>query len=69
VTWRKQVEDGDIEARAPMADHRVDTKGDPRRAGRSRRAGRRSGPAGKADGNEVAVQELVLTHEGYERKQ
>ena len=28
-----------------------------------------SGPAGKADGNEVAVQELVLTHEGYTRTQ
>ena len=28
-----------------------------------------TGPVGKADGNEVAVQELVLTHEGYERTQ
>src|SRR5919199_1784921 len=28
-----------------------------------------TGPAGKADANEVAVEELVLTHEGYERVQ
>ena len=28
-----------------------------------------TGPAGKADANEVAVQELTLTHEGYKRVQ
>jgi len=71
-TWRKQVEDGDIEgARSNGSITMYDTKGDAvaRWEIKSCWPSKLSGPAGKADGNEVAVQELVLTHEGYERKQ
>ena len=70
--WRKLVEEGKVaEARANGSIVMYDT------AGKSIARwdltncwpSKLSGPAGKADGNEVAVQELVLTHEGYTRTQ
>jgi len=70
--WRKLVEEGKIaDARANGSITMYDTTG----AAVARWnlihcwPSKLSGPAGKADGNEVAVQELVLTHEGYERVQ
>jgi phage tail-like protein len=70
--WRKLVEQGDVAtARANGSITMYDTKGSPvaRWDIVNCWPSKLSGPAGKADGNEVAVQELVLTHEGYERVQ
>jgi phage tail-like protein len=70
--WRKLVEEGKVtDARANGSIVMYDTAGtaiarwDLKMCWPSKL----TGPAGKADGNEVAVQELVLTHEGYERVQ
>jgi len=70
--WRKFVEDGEIEkARANGTIKMHDTAGKPVAQWDLTNCwpSKLSGPAGKADGNEVAVQELVLTHEGYKRVQ
>jgi phage tail-like protein len=70
--WRKFVEDGEIEkARANGSIKMHDTAGKPIAQWDLVNCwpSKLSGPAGKADGNEVAVQELVLTHEGYKRVQ
>jgi phage tail-like protein len=70
--WRKLVEEGDvIKARANGSITMYDTKGVPVARWNIVNCwpSKITGPAGKADGNEVAVQELVLTHEGYERVQ
>ena len=70
--WRKLVEEGKVnDARANGSIIMYDT------AGKSIARwnlvncwpSKLSGPAGKADGNEVAVQEMTLAHEGYERVQ
>ena len=70
--WRKMVEEGDVaKARANGSITMMDTTGKavakwtlincwPSKI---------TGPMGKADGNEVAVQEMVLALEGYERTQ
>jgi phage tail-like protein len=70
--WRKLVEEGKIDdARANGSIVMYDTAG----AAVARWdlvncwPSKLSGPAGKADGNEIAVQEMVLAHEGYERVQ
>ena len=70
--WRKLVEEGKVkDARANGSITMYDTSG--QAVARWNLVNcwpsKLSGPAGKADGNEVAVQELVLTHEGYERVQ
>jgi len=70
--WRKLVEEGKVqEARSNGSIVMYDTEG--KAVARWNLINcwpaKLSGPAGKADGNEVAVQELVLTHEGYERVQ
>ena len=70
--WRKLVEDGDVvKARANGSIVMYDTTGKSiaRWDVKNCWPSKLTGPAGKADGNEVAVQELVLTHEGYERVQ
>lgn len=70
--WRKLVEDGKItDARANGSIVMYDTAGTSIARWNLTNCwpSKLSGPAGKADGNEVAVQELVLTHEGYERVQ
>jgi phage tail-like protein len=70
--WRKLVEDGKVtDARANGSIVMYDTAGTPVARWNLTNCwpSKLSGPAGKADGNEVAVQELVLTHEGYERIQ
>jgi phage tail-like protein len=70
--WRKLVEEGKVEtARANGSIVMYDTAGKPiaRWDLKNCWPSKLSGPVGKADGNEVAVQELVLTHEGYERVQ
>jgi phage tail-like protein len=70
--WRKFVEDGEIDkARANGTIKMHDTAGKPVAQWDLTNCwpSKLSGPAGKADGNEVAVQELVLTHEGYKRVQ
>ena len=70
--WRKLVEEGKVsEARANGSIVMYDTEGKPVARWNIVNCwpSKLSGPAGKADGNEVAVQELVLTHEGYERVQ
>ena len=69
-TWRKQVEDGNVEAArksgtitmfdelgAPVAQWTFD-RGWPTKV---------SGPSVKSDGNEVGVEELTITHEGTRR--
>jgi phage tail-like protein len=70
--WRKLVEEGKVnDARANGSIIMYDT------AGKSIARwdlvncwpSKLSGPAGKADGNEIAVQEMTLAHEGYERVQ
>lgn len=68
--WRKLVEDGDIKtARANGSITMYDTAGKPIAMWNLINCwpSKLSGPVGKADGNEVAVQELTLTHEGYTR--
>ncbi len=70
--WRKLVEEGKItDARANGSITMYDTSGSVMARWNLINCwpSKLSGPAGKADGNEVAVQELVLTHEGYERVQ
>jgi len=70
--WRKLVEDGKVDdARANGSITMYDTKGSAVARWELIRCwpSKLSGPAGKADGNEIAVQELVLTHEGYNRTQ
>ena len=70
--WRKLVEEGKVtEARANGSIVMYDTAGKPMARWNLTNCwpSKLTGPAGKADGNEVAVQELVLTHEGYERVQ
>jgi phage tail-like protein len=70
--WRKLVEEGKVvDARANGSITMYDTTGQPVARWNLINCwpSKLSGPAGKADGNEVAVQELVLTHEGYERVQ
>jgi phage tail-like protein len=70
--WRKMVEEGDVvKARANGSITMMDTTGKPVAKWTLLNCwpSKLSGPAGKADGNEVAVQELTLTHEGYERVQ
>ena len=70
--WRKLVEEGKVtEARANGSIVMYDTTGKQiaRWDLKNCWPSKLSGPAGKADGNEVAVQELTLTHEGYERTQ
>lgn len=68
--WRKLIEDGDIKtARAHGFITMYDTKGDAIAKWELINCwpSKIVGPVGKADGNEVAVQELTLTHEGYKR--
>ncbi len=70
--WRKLVEEGKVvDARANGSITMYDTSGQAVARWNLINCwpSKLSGPAGKADGNEVAVQELVLTHEGYERVQ
>ena len=70
--WRKMVEQGDVaSARANGSITMMDTTGKPIAKWTLLNCwpSKLTGPAGKADGNEVAVQELTLTHEGYERVQ
>ncbi len=70
--WRKLVEEGQIDkARANGSITMYDTAGKPVAKWELINCwpSKLTGPAGKADGNEVAVQELVLTHEGYNRVQ
>jgi phage tail-like protein len=70
--WRKLVEEGKVvDARANGSIVMYDTTGKPiaRWDLKNCWPSKLTGPVGKADGNEVAVQELVLTHEGYERVQ
>jgi phage tail-like protein len=70
--WRKLVEDGKVDdARANGSITMYDTAGAAVARWELVRCwpSKLSGPAGKADGNEIAVQELTLTHEGYERTQ
>lgn len=70
--WRKMVEEGKVaDARANGSITMYDTTGKPIARWNLINCwpSKLSGPAGKADGNEVAVQELVLTHEGYDRVQ
>ena len=70
--WRKLVEEGKVEdARANGSIVMYDTAG--QAVARWNLVNcwpsKLSGPAGKADGNEIAVQEMTLAHEGYERVQ
>ena len=70
--WRKLVEEGKVDdARANGSIVMYDTAG--QAVARWNLVNcwpsKLSGPAGKADGNEVAVQEMTLAHEGYERVQ
>jgi len=68
--WRKLVEEGQVDkARANGSITMYDTAGTPVAKWDVVNCwpSKLTGPAGKADGNEVAVQELVLTHEGYKR--
>jgi len=70
--WRKLVEEGKVtDARANGSIVMYDTAGTAIARWNLTNCwlSKLTGPAGKADGNEVAVQELVLTHEGYERVQ
>jgi phage tail-like protein len=70
--WRKLVEDGKVtDARANGSIVMYDTAGTAVARWNITNCwpSKLTGPSGKADGNEVAVQELVLTHEGYERVQ
>jgi phage tail-like protein len=70
--WRKLIEEGKVdEARANGSITMYDTTGAPIARWELTNCwpSKLSGPAGKADGNEIAVQELVLTHEGYNRTQ
>lgn len=70
--WRAIVEQGDVvKARANGSITMMDTKGTPIAKWELLNCwpSKLTGPAGKADGNEVAVQELTLTHEGYKRTQ
>ena len=70
--WRKVVEEGDVsKARANGSITMMDTTGKPVAKWTLVNCwpSKLTGPVGKADGNEVAVQELTLTHEGYERVQ
>ncbi len=70
--WRKLVEEGKVDdARANGSIVMYDTAG--QAVARwdlvNCWPSKLSGPAGKADGNEIAVQEMTLAHEGYERVQ
>jgi phage tail-like protein len=70
--WRKLVEEGKVDdARANGSIIMYDTAG--KSVARWNLVNcwpsKLSGPAGKADGNEIAVQEMTLAHEGYERVQ
>jgi phage tail-like protein len=70
--WRKLVEEGKVDdARANGSIVMYDTAG--QAVARWNLVNcwpsKLSGPAGKADGNEIAVQEMTLAHEGYERVQ
>ena len=70
--WRKLVEQGKVDdARANGSIIMYDTAG--KAVARwdlvNCWPSKLSGPAGKADGNEIAVQEMTLAHEGYERVQ
>jgi phage tail-like protein len=70
--WRKSVEEGKVtDARANGSITMYDTAGSVMARWNLTNCwpSKLTGPVGKADGNEVAVQELVLTHEGYERVQ
>ena len=70
--WRKKVEEGKVDdARANGTIKMHDTSGKPVAQWNLLNCwpSKLTGPAGKADANEVAVEELVLTHEGYERVQ
>jgi len=70
--WRKLVEEGKVtDARANGSITMYDTAGTVMARWNLTNCwpSKLTGPVGKADGNEVAVQELVLTHEGYERVQ
>jgi phage tail-like protein len=70
--WRKLVEEGKVtDARANGSITMYDTAGQVMARWNLTNCwpSKLTGPVGKADGNEVAVQELVLTHEGYERVQ
>ncbi|MCZ2111781.1 MAG: phage tail protein [Dehalococcoidia bacterium] len=70
--WRKEVEDGNIEsARHDGAITMYDSMGTPVAQWTFDRAwpSKVTGPAPKADGNEVSVEEVVITHEGTRRVQ
>ena len=70
--WRQLVEEGKVdEARANGSITMYDTAGKPvaRWELIACWPAKITGPAGKADGNEIAVQELTLAHEGYKRVQ
>ena len=68
--WRKLVEDGDVtkaRANGSIIMYATDGKKIAQWDLVNCWPSKLSGPVGKADGNEVAVQELTLTHEGYNR--
>lgn len=70
--WRKLVEEGKVDdARANGSIIMYDTAGQAVARWNLLNCwpSKLSGPAGKADGNEIAVQEMTLAHEGYERVQ
>ncbi len=70
--WRKLVEEGKVnDARANGSIVMYDTAGQAIARWNLVNCwpSKLSGPAGKADGNEIAVQEMTLAHEGYERVQ
>jgi phage tail-like protein len=68
--WRKQVEDGKIsEARKNGSLVMFNTEGKEIARWNFVNAwpSKLSGPSANANANEVAIEELVITHEGYER--
>lgn len=70
-TWRKEVEKGDLEsARKDGSIKMFDLKGDPVAEWTFQRAWplKVSGPTVKSDGNEIAIEELTIVYEYFERK-
>lgn len=71
-TWRKQVEDGDIDsARRSGTITLYNQRGEPVARWNFERAWpqKLNGPTYDAKTNEVAIEELTITHEGYKRVQ
>lgn len=71
-TWRKQVETGQVDsARKNGSITMYDQKGAALARWNFINAwpSKLTGPSANANNNEVAIEELVITHEGYERVQ